>query len=146
LIKRRLEELAHIKQLGINPYPHKFDVTAKSGDIKDSYVDAETDEDKEKQKENLVSIAGRIMSIRKMGKASFCHIKDEQGRIQTYIKKDEIGEQAYDLFKLLDIGDIIGVKGYPFRTKTGEISVHAVEITLLTKTIHPLPVVKEEVT
>ena len=146
LIKRRIEELEEIKKLGINPYPHKFDVTTNSAEIKDTYKDAETDEDKEKQKENLVTVAGRIMSIRKMGKASFCHIKDEKGRIQTYIKKDDVGETCYTLFKLLDIGDIIGVKGYPFRTKTGEISIHAVELEILTKTIHPLPIVKEETT
>ncbi|MCB0723594.1 MAG: lysine--tRNA ligase [Ignavibacteriae bacterium] len=146
LIKRRIEELEHIKQLGVNPYPHKFDVTAKSADVISSYKDPADDDEKEKQKENIVSIAGRIMSIRKMGKASFCHIKDEQGRIQTYIKKDEVGDTCYELFKLLDIGDIIGVKGYPFRTKTGEVSIHAVEMEILTKTIHPLPVVKEETT
>ncbi|MCB0722768.1 MAG: lysine--tRNA ligase [Ignavibacteriae bacterium] len=146
LIKRRIEELEHIKQLGVNPYPHKFDVTAKSADVISSYKDPADDDEKEKQKEKIVSVAGRIMSIRKMGKASFCHIKDEQGRIQAYIKKDEVGDTCYELFKLLDIGDIIGVKGYPFRTKTGEVSIHAVEMEILTKTIHPLPVVKEETT
>ena len=146
LIKRRIEELEHIKQLGVNPYPHKFDVTAKSADVISSYKDPADDDEKEKQKEKIVSVAGRIMSILKMGKASFCHIKDEQGRIQAYIKKDEVGDTCYELFKLLDIGDIIGVKGYPFRTKTGEVSIHAVEMEILTKTIHPLPVVKEETT
>lgn len=86
------------------------------------------------------------MSIRKMGKASFCHIIDDTGKIQFYIKKDEVGEKQYSLFKLLDIGDIVGVKGYAFRTKTGEISIHAIEIKILTKSIKPLPVVKEEIT
>ncbi|HMS33612.1 MAG TPA: lysine--tRNA ligase [Ignavibacteria bacterium] len=146
LIKRRLEELEEIKNHGINPYPHRYDVTHNSKEIIESFKDFETDEEKEKNKENLVSVAGRIMAIRKMGKATFCHIKDGEGKIQLYIKKDDVGEEAYSIFKLLDIGDIIGATGYVFRTKTGEVSVHAVSYTLLTKSIQPLPVVKEEVT
>jgi len=146
LIKRRLEELEEIKSLGINPYPHRFDVTSDSKQIIESYIDPPTDEEKEAAKNILVSVAGRIMAIRKMGKATFCHIKDETGKIQIYLKKDDVGEEAYKVFKLLDIGDIIGVNGYIFRTKTGEVSVHAVSYTLLTKSIHPLPVVKEETT
>lgn len=146
LIKRRLEELEEIKSLGINPYPHRFDVTSDSKQIIDSYIDPPTDEEKEAAKNILVSVAGRIMAIRKMGKATFCHIKDESGKIQIYLKKDDIGEDAYNVFKLLDIGDIIGENGYVFRTKTGEVSIHAVSYTLLTKSIQPLPVVKEETT
>ena len=146
LIKRRLEELEEIKKLGINPYPHRFDVENNSADIVKNFKDPETDEDKEKLKEVTVTVAGRIMAIRKMGKATFCHIKDDTGRIQIYIRKDDVGEEAYSVFKLLDIGDIIGVNGYAFRTKTGEVSVHAVTYQLLTKSIQPLPVVKEEIT
>lgn len=146
LIKRRLEELEEIKKLGINPYPHRFDLTHNSKEIIESFKDPETEEEKEKLKEVNVTVAGRIMAIRKMGKATFCHIKDETGRIQIYIRKDDVGEEAYSVFKLLDIGDIIGVKGYAFRTKTGEVSVHAVSYQLLTKSIQPLPVVKEEIT
>jgi len=146
LTKRRLEELEEIKSLGINPYPHRFNVSDNSKEVIESFKDPENDEEKEKQKENSVSVAGRIMGIRKMGKATFCHIKDDTGRLQIYIKKDEIGENAYNVFKLLDIGDIIGVNGFVFRTKTGEVSVHATSYELLTKSIHPLPVVKEEVT
>ncbi|MBS1518265.1 MAG: lysine--tRNA ligase [Bacteroidetes bacterium] len=146
LIKRRLEELEKIRELGINPYPHRFDITSDSAGLIKNFKDAETDEEKEARKSELHSVAGRIMAVRKMGKATFCHIKDETGKIQIYIKKDEIGDTAYDVFRLLDIGDIIGVKGYLFRTKTGEISLHAVSYELLTKSIHPLPVVKEEVT
>lgn len=146
LIKRRLEELEEIKKLGINPYPHRFDVENNSADIVKNFKDPETDEAKEKLKEVTVTVAGRIMAIRKMGKATFCHIKDDTGRIQIYIRKDDVGEEAYSVFKLLDIGDIIGVKGYAFRTKTGEVSVHAVTYQLLTKSIQPLPVVKEEIT
>jgi len=146
LIKRRIEELEEIKKLGINPYPHKFDVTSNSKEIIDNFKDPETEEEKENHKSQTVSVAGRIMAIRKMGKATFCHIKDGTGRIQIYIKKDDVGEQAYNVFKLLDIGDIIGVNGFIFRTKTGEVSIHAVSYELLTKSIRPLPVVKEEVT
>jgi lysyl-tRNA synthetase class 2 len=146
LVKRRLEELEHIKAMGINPYPHRYDVTHTSGEIKDNFTDPQNEEETAAQKSNIVSVAGRIMAVRKMGKATFCHIKDEHGKIQIYIKKDDVGEQQYNLLKLLDIGDIIGAKGFIFRTKTGEVSIHAGEIQLLTKSIHPLPVVKEEVT
>jgi lysyl-tRNA synthetase class 2 len=146
LIKRRLEELEEIKKLGINPYPHRYDVSSTAQQAIEGFIDPVTDEEIQNQKENKISVAGRIMSIRRMGKASFCHLKDETGRIQVYIKKDDVGDKLYSLFKLLDIGDIIGAKGYVFRTKTGEISIHAKEITLLTKSIYPLPVVKEEVT
>jgi lysyl-tRNA synthetase class 2 len=146
LVKRRIEELKEIREMGINPYPYRYDVTHTSKQIIDNFKDPENEEEQQKQKENTVSVAGRIMAIRKMGKATFCHIKDEEGKIQIYIRKDDVGEEAYKIFRLLDIGDIIGVKGYPFRTKTGEVSVHAVSYELLCKTIHPLPVVKEEVT
>jgi lysyl-tRNA synthetase class 2 len=146
LIKRRLEELEEIKKLGINPYPHRYDVSHNSAEIIEHFKDPETEEEKAGQKEINISAAGRIMAIRKMGKATFCHIKDDAGRIQVYIRKDDVGEEAYNVFKLLDIGDIIGVNGYPFRTKTGEVSIHALSYQLLTKSIHPLPVVKEEVT
>jgi lysyl-tRNA synthetase, class II len=146
LIKRRLEELEEIKKLGINPYPHKYDVTGNSLEIINNFKDAETEEEKEKQKENIVSVAGRIIAVRKMGKASFCHIKDESGKIQLYLRKDDVGELSYGVLKLLDIGDIIGAKGYVFRTKTGEVSVHVISFELLTKSIYPLPVVKEEIT
>jgi lysyl-tRNA synthetase, class II len=146
LIKRRLEELGEIRKLGVNPYPYKFDVTSSTSDIIASFKDPETDEEKAKQKEKIVSVAGRIMAKRPMGKASFCNIKDEAGRIQIYLRKDDIGDKLYSVFKLLDIGDIIGVKGFVFRTKMGEISIHALSFDVLSKTILPLPVVKEEVT
>lgn len=132
--------------MGIDPYPHRFDVTADSASIISEFRDPANDEEAGRQKEIKVSVAGRIMAIRKMGKATFCHIKDATGRIQIYIKKDDIGEDAYSVFKLLDIGDIIGVCGYVFRTRTGEVSVHAESYQLLCKSVRPLPVVKEEVT
>lgn len=146
LIKRRLEELEEIKKLGINPYPHRYDVSASSTEIINNFKDPESDEEKEKRKEILVSVAGRIVAIRKMGKATFCHIKDDKGRIQLYIRKDDVGDTAYAILKLLDLGDIIGAKGFVFRTKTGEVSLHTTEFQLLTKTLCPLPVVKEEIT
>ena len=146
LIKRRLEELEEIKKLGINPYPYKFNVTKNSSEILSTFKDPQSEEETLKQKEKIVSVAGRIMSIRKMGKASFCHIKDDKGKLQLYIRKDDVGDNLYSVFKLLDIGDIIGVTGFVFRTKMGEISVHATSFELLTKSIFPLPVVKEEVT
>lgn len=91
-----------------------------------------------------VAVAGRVMSLRRMGKASFCHLQDSKGKIQIYLKRDDLGE-AYDRFKLMDIGDIIGVKGFVFRTRMGEISVHAKSLELLTKSVRPLPIVKEKV-
>ncbi len=133
LIKRRKEELHELQQMGINPYPYEFNVTHYSIDIIQNF--------KEEEKID-VSIAGRIMAIRRMGKASFCHIQDSKGRIQIYLKKDEIGN-IYDAFKLMDIGDLIGVKGFIFKTKTGEISVHINHLELLSKSLRPLPVVKE---
>lgn len=146
LVKQRLLALEEIKKLGINPYPHRFDVTADSAGILSTFKDPADEAEAEEQKKKTVSVAGRIMAIRKMGKASFFQIKDESGKIQIYIRQNDVGEQLYKLFKLLDIGDIIGVNGFVFRTKMGEVSVHANSIELLAKTIQPLPVVKEEVT
>ncbi len=104
----------NLNEKGFQPFAYSFDVDSDSEDIKNNY--------KEDEKRN-VKIAGRIMAIRRMGKASFAHIMDYKGRIQVYLRKDEIGEQ-YDAFKLMDIGDIVGVEGYVFKTKTGETSVH----------------------
>ncbi len=134
-MQRRLEERQHLLDAGIAPYPCSFDVTRHSLEIIANFQE-ETAEP--------VSVAGRIMTIRKMGKASFFHIQDSKGRIQIYLKKDEVGEVAYDTFKLLDIGDFVGVRGFTFKTRTGEISVHAEEFTLLTKSLRPIPVAKEK--
>ena len=136
LMIRRRQELDELVKRGINPYPYLFSQTNFSEEILSSFKD-------DGQQVN-VSIAGRIMSIRRMGKASFCHIQDSQGKIQVYLKKDDIGEM-YDIFKLLDIGDIIGVEGFIFRTKMGEISVHARKLEVLSKSLRPLPIVKEKV-
>ncbi len=131
---RRREELDELKKLGINPYPYQFARNAFSREIIDTF--------KDDAPQRTVSVAGRIMSIRKMGKAAFCHIHDSQGKIQIYLKKDDLGA-FYDSFKLLDIGDIIGVEGYVFRTKMGEVSVHSQRVELLAKSLRPLPIAKE---
>lgn len=133
LIKRRLEELEELQKKNVQPFEYSFDINSNSDDIKKNFTDDVKRE---------VKIAGRIMAIRKMGKASFAHIQDLHGRIQIYLKKDEIGE-AYENFKLMDIGDIIGVEGFTFRTKTGEISVHVAKLQLLTKSLRPIPIAKE---
>lgn len=133
LIKRRYEELDDLIKSGVLPYAYSFDVDSNSKDIKQNFKDDE--------KRN-VKIAGRIMAIRRMGKASFAHIMDHKGRIQIYLRKDEIGDE-YNAFKLMDIGDVVGVEGYTFRTKMGEISVHVTSLELLTKSVRPLPIAKE---
>lgn len=133
LIKRRHEELAELKNKGFETFVYEYDVNSNSEDIKNNF--------KEESK-RTVKIAGRIMAIRRMGKASFAHIQDQQGKIQIYLRKDDIGD-SYDAFKLLDIGDIIGIVGFVFKTKTGEISVHVTSMTLLSKSLRPLPIAKE---
>ena len=142
--KLRREKLAELIMMGIEPYPAPlFPVNSNSAFIKANYT-AET-----KEQFAEVCLAGRIMSVRDMGKANFAVIQDSHGRIQLYIKRDDIcpGEDKtlYDIVwkKLLDIGDIIGIKGYGFITKTGETSVHVTELTLLSKSLRPLPIVKE---
>ena len=134
-MKRRFEERSHLAEMGIDPYPYSFDVTSSSKAITDTFSDENPEE---------VSVAGRIMTIRKMGKASFFHIQDAEGRIQIYLKRDDVGEASYNTFKLLDIGDIVGVSGFTFRTKTGEVSVHARRFELLSKSLRPIPVAKEK--
>ncbi len=135
LMVRRREELDQLRKLGIEPYPYAFERDSFSSDILENF--------KDDAPQYIVSVAGRIMSLRKMGKASFCHIQDSKGKIQVYLRKDDLGD-IYDAFRLLDIGDIIGIKGFVFRTKMGEVSVHAQGLTLLTKSLRPLPVVKEK--
>ncbi|MFZ1288674.1 MAG: lysine--tRNA ligase [Melioribacteraceae bacterium] len=135
LIARRFEELAEIKNKNVRPYEYSYDVDTYSIQIKNNFENFEN---------KTVKIAGRLMAIRKMGKASFAQIQDKDGRIQIYLKKEEIGDQ-YDIFKLLDIGDLVGVEGFVFKTKTEEISVHTKSLTLLAKSIRPIPIAKEVV-
>ena len=135
IIDFRKEKLNKLRNAGVEPYPQKYEPTHFSADI---LGDFETLEEKD------VNIAGRIMSMRKMGKASFFHIQDLKGKIQIFIRRDDVGEDNYTHFKLLDMGDFVGVKGYVFKTKMGEISIHASELKVLCKSIRPLPVVKEK--
>ena len=131
LLKVRREKLANLQEAGKDPFViTKYDVTNHSQEIKDDFDSLEG---------KSVSIAGRIMSKRVMGKASFCNIQDLKGNIQSYVARDSIGEESYADFKKLDVGDIVGLKGEVFKTKTGEISIHASEVTLLSKSLQILP-------
>ena len=131
LLKVRREKLAELQAEGRDPFQiTKYDQTAHSADIKDHYAEYDGKE---------VSIAGRIMSKRVMGKASFCNVQDLKGNIQCYVSRDELGDDSYKDFKKMDIGDIVGIKGFVFTTKMGEISVHAHSVTLLSKSLQILP-------
>ena len=131
LIKVRRDKLKELQENGKDPFQiTKYDVTNHSTDIKDDFDAFEGKE---------VSIAGRMMFKRVMGKASFCNVQDLKGSIQAYVARDEIGEDSYKDFKKYDIGDILGIKGKVFKTKTGEISIHASEVTLLSKSLQILP-------
>ena len=131
----RKEKLNILRESNVNPFPASYKPTHFSISIKENYENLEG---------KKVKIAGRIMSLRKMGKASFSQIMDEEGKIQFFIRRDDVGNNSYKIFKLVDIGDFIGVEGSVFTTKTGEISVHAENITILSKSIRPLPIVKEK--
>ena len=131
VLRVRRDKLSSLMQAGSNPYQiTKFDQTHHAQQIKDTYTDGE---------EMNVSVAGRIMSKRIMGKAGFAHLQDGSGSIQLYVSRDSLGEENYAAFKSMDIGDIVGVKGYVFTTRTGEISVHAQSVTLLSKSLQVLP-------
>ena len=131
LLKVRREKLKELQENGQNPFEiTKYDVTHHSEDIREQFEELEG---------KTVSVAGRMMSKRVMGKASFCHVQDLRGQIQSYVARDSVGEEPYKAFKKLDVGDIIGIKGEVFRTKTGEISIHASEVTLLSKSLQILP-------
>ena len=131
LLKVRREKLAELQENGKDPFQiTKFDVTHHSTDIKDNYEELES---------KTVTVAGRMMFKRVMGKASFCNILDLKGNIQIYVARDSIGEDSYKDFKKYDVGDILGISGEVFKTKTGEISVHASSVTLLSKSLQILP-------
>ena len=131
LLKVRREKLAALQEAGKDPFQiTKYDVTNHSADLKDQFDQYEG---------KTVRIAGRMMSKRVMGKASFCNVQDLKGNIQSYVARDSVGEEAYADFKKFDIGDIVGIEGEVFRTKTGEISIHASKITLLSKSLQILP-------
>ena len=127
----RLEKLNALIEEGRNPYEiTKYDRTHLSGEIVANYDALEN---------QTVVIAGRMLSRRIMGKASFAHLQDRNGEIQIYVRRDDVGEDVYKDFKAYDIGDVLGIKGFVFKSKSGEISVHAQEVVLLTKSLHPLP-------
>ena len=148
LLKVRREKLADLQEKGKDPFQiTKYEVTHHSQEIKDNFDKLECGHDEEgkliRDDSKLVSIAGRIMLKRVMGKASFCNVQDRDGNIQVYVARNDISKEEpweeYKDFKKMDIGDIVGVKGYPFKTKTGEMSIHATEVTLLTKSLQILP-------
>ena len=131
LVRVRREKLENLKKDGKDPYKiTKFDRTHTSKDIIENYDELEGKD---------VTIAGRIIAKRIMGKASFCHIQDSQGKIQSYVSINDLGEESYKDFKEDDIGDIIGITGFVFKTRTGEVSIHAKELKLLSKSLRPLP-------
>ncbi len=136
LLQQRRQKLQKLLDLNINPYPYKFSRTHNSQEILSNFAELEN---------KTVRIAGRIMSNRLMGKAAFVDVQDFEGRIQIFLKKDILGEENYAIYKLLDIGDIIGVEGKVFKTRTGEISVLGEEMVLLSKSLRPLPIVKEKI-
>ena len=131
ILQIRRDKLAALQEAGRNPFEiTRYDVTHHAQEVKDQFDQLEG---------QTVSLAGRLMSKRGMGKVSFCDLKDKSGRIQIYARKDEMDEEAYDRFRKYDIGDIVGVKGDVFRTQKGEMSIRAHEITLLSKSLQPLP-------
>ena len=135
IINHRIDKLNKLKQMGFEPFPHNYAPTHKSVEIINNY---------KKLDKKDVCISGRIMALRKMGKASFIQVMDGSGQIQVFIKRDNVGENVYEAFKLMDIGDFIGISGYVFKTKTGEISIHTEKFVVLSKSIRPLPIVKEK--
>ena len=131
LLKVKREKLANLQEAGKDPFQiTKYDVTHHSTDIKNNFEELEG---------KTVRIAGRVMSKRVMGKASFCNVQDLPGNIQVYVARDSIGEESYADFKKYDVGDIVGIEGEVFKTKTGETSIHAAKVTLLSKCLPILP-------
>jgi len=132
----RRDKLNQIIAMGFNPYPPAFQRTHFAGDIVTHF---------DRYEEKSVRVAGRMMSLRRHGRAAFSHVMDSSGKIQIYVRQDQVGEKGFELFKLLDIGDIVGVAGTVFKTRTGEITVLVKELQLLSKTLRPLPIVKEKI-
>ena len=135
-IRERLKKLDELSRDGIDPYPSTFPVTHQVGDLTSRYASAD---DAALSAAEAVVLAGRVLSLRGHGKASFAHVKDQTGKIQIYVRQDTVGETAYALFRRIDVGDFLGVRGRPFRTKTGELTVHVDSLVLLAKALRPLP-------
>ena len=132
IIDNRLEKLKKIREMGIEPYAYSFNCSHSTSDITEELID------------KRVCMAGRIMALRKMGKASFSHIQDQHGKIQFYIARDDVGEENYNLFKLTDIGDFVGIEGKVFKTKTDALTIKVSSLIMLSKNIKPIPDVKEK--
>ncbi len=135
LIKERKDKLEKIRELNIDPFPYKFEKDSNAKDIKKEHEKLKPEEHSKTE----VKITGRIMQLRKMGKAAFAHILDETDKIQLYIRKDNVDETDFKVFKLLDIGDIVGIEGNIFKTRTGEVSIQVKKLTLLSKSLRPFP-------
>lgn len=135
LVKERLRKLEELKKLGINPYPYSYNKKDNAIDLNKKYEKLK----KEQKTNDKVSVAGRLTQLRRMGRASFAHLLDESGKIQLYFKEDDVGKEQYKILKLCDIGDIIGVEGAIFKTKTGEITVYVKKFSVLCKALRPLP-------
>jgi lysyl-tRNA synthetase class 2 len=138
LLQNRRRKLDEIREKGVNPFPYRFSKTHGSQDVLAGF-------EKLEQEKTTVAFAGRIISKRDKGKTSFAHVLDENGKLQIYVRKDEIGDAAYEIYLHFDLGDIIGVSGPVFKTHTGEISLQVKQVELLAKSLHPLPVIKEKV-
>ncbi len=132
LLQARKEKLEKIRSLGVDPYPYRFERTHSLRAVIEGFEDLSS-------KEEIISLVGRLISLRGHGKTSFAHLTDGRGKLQIYVRQDEVGENAYSLFKLLDVGDFLGVKGGLFRTKTGEPTLKVEEFKLLSKSLRPLP-------
>ena len=137
LIQQRIRKLESLKKEGGNPFPNDFKVTHTSKEIHDAFGSLSDEELKSIEK--TFSLAGRILAIRDFGKASFLQVQDRKGKIQAYVQKDLVGNQAFQLFKTFDLGDIIGLQGTVFRTRTGELTLQVQQVRLLTKSLRPLP-------
>ena len=135
LMRQRKEKVNEIREAGINPYPHQYTPTHSTTLIHKEFEDADDTPDEK----NKVTIAGRIMTKRDHGKSSFAHLQDSEGQIQIYIRRDNVGQDAYQIYRKVDVGDIIGVSGVVFRTRTGELTILAETVELLSKSIRPLP-------
>jgi lysyl-tRNA synthetase class 2 len=135
LIQERKRKLEELKQAGINPYAYSFDQKDHAAEILDKYKKLK----KEEQTKDKVKVAGRLMQLRRMGRASFAHLQDASGKLQLYFREDDIGKKEYELLKKFDIGDMIGAEGTVFKTKTGETTIYVKKFELLTKSLKPLP-------
>ena len=143
--EQRLQKLEQLKEFGVDPYPVEFDVTHTSRQILDHPEWVRKDDEQPRDELQTVSVAGRVMTRRIMGKASFFNLQDSENTIQVYVRRDDIGRELYNKVfkKMIDIGDIVGIKGFVFKTRTGETTIHAEEFALLSKSLRPIPIAKE---